>query len=179
MAKWSKKKSILRLFCLWFCFFCLTLGFLTTLARYESSASGSDSVTVAALVLGESQTLTVDTQNIAPGKSVNYTFGIQNFDESASAEVSMGYSITVLSTQNLPLNYKIKCNDTTGGTPLVAKDSTKNVTGGTAFSGAVLPYGSFIHTYTLTLSWNESNNDATYANEVEVVKIKIDSEQVD
>ena len=90
----------------------------------------------------------------------------------------MAYSIEVESTEALLLTYSLKCLSTTGGSE-ISKNQETEIKANTPITGGVLPYGEYTHIYELTINWDENNNEIKYADQFEIIKIKIDSYQVD
>ena len=129
------------------------------------------------VAVDNSQTLQVDTSDLYPGQTIKYKFGVKNSKKVAS-EVTMAYSIEVESTEALPLTYSLKCLSTTGGSG-ISKNQETEIKANTPITGGVLPYGEYTHIYELIINWDGNNNEIKYADQFEIIKIKIDSYQVD
>ena len=150
---------------------CIVAGFYS---KYKVSVGGKDDTKVALLALSKSQVLQVNTVSLYPGEEIKYRFGIKN-NKSISSEVTLGYQINVITTNNLPLTYSLKCLSKNNGVCLTGNDIEVN----TSLKGGIMPYIDTTHEYELTIKWNLDNDDYDYANDLEIIKIKIDAEQID
>lgn len=153
---------------------CIVAGYYS---KYKTTFGGESTGVVALVAVDNSQTLQVDTSDLYPGQTIKYKFGVKNSKKIAS-EVTMAYSIEVESTEALPLTYSLKCLSTTGGSG-ISKNQETEIKANTPITGGVLPYGEYTHIYELTINWDENNNEIKYADQFEIIKIKIDSYQVD
>lgn len=131
-------------------------------SKYATTASGSDEARVAAFdfefVLtgsgNQSEVVAVDTY---PGMNKTYTVKVTD-----KSEVAMKYKVTA---ENL-----------TDNTPLTAT----LMDGNTAYDGHYLTAGEDgTRELTLTLNWDGNNNAASYAGEVDAIRITVTAEQID
>ncbi len=150
-------------------------------SRYSSSVDGSDNAAAAKVVveyLPISMTkngvpMTVDEGGLSvgdlkPGDVLIYHFNINNFNGLNSNQVLIKYSISVIFNPDpvmIPLTYDV----TPDGTYQSA--------------GANWTYMGFgaqeTHSYTLTISWNENDNDPEYLSQQQDIQIQISSVQAD
>lgn len=141
--------------------FCLNSGIF---ARYTSKDSSNDSAVVASFSVepGESYTIpAIQFGNMAPGESQEYQFTL-----SSSSDVSVKCLVNLKATANLPLKYSVN------GLDVVANDniSTEILT--------LAPHQGEV-TVTLSILWNESDNQISYLSEIDAVRLTIIAEQVD
>ncbi|MFA5528935.1 MAG: hypothetical protein WC996_10020 [Peptostreptococcales bacterium] len=114
----------------------------------------------------------IDVSEVLPGDELVYQFKIRNFEGTESNievnQVLLKYIIHVTfdpSVPNLPLTYDI---EPTGVYPSAGGNWT------------YLSFGSQItHSYTLTVSWDESEIDPIYKDKQQSIHIQIDAEQAD
>jgi hypothetical protein len=150
-------------------------------SRYATLVTGSEEAGVAGMVIEYvpvSATLNGDTvssisngimvNNVTPGTVLVYHFNIRNYEGSNLNQVLMKYHITVSfdpDPKEIPLTYDLA----PGGT-------YNSAGGGWTYLGFEEQE---THSYTLTVTWEESENDPSYASKTQQVLIEIDSEQVD
>lgn len=127
-------------------------------SKYATTASGSDEARVAAFdfefVLtgsgAESKVVAVDTY---PG-----------FDES--------YTIQVTDKSEVAMKYKVTAENLTDNTPIAVALEYN----GTAYGGEYLTESGDL---SLKLTWDSKNNAASYAGEVDAIRITVTAEQID
>ena len=138
-------------------------------ARYVTSASGSDSARVAKFMVtqqsitrGETEDLTktIPMTLILPGESHTVNIAIAH-----DAEVAVNNIIEVSSTSNLPLQFS------------VSDRSSQQVLGNPA-SEYFAP-GMHTKEYTVTISWPDTTNAQAYIGMVDLLTIKVTTQQVD
>jgi len=150
-------------------------------SRYSTTVEGVSQVTVARPVLSYvPQSLTyngnpvldfsegISLSDIMPGDVLVYEFDVQNYDGSSQNEVLLKYLITVIfdpEEPTLPLSYT-----------LLPEDTYQSAGGDWVYLG----FGSQItHSYVLTVTWDEEEDDPMYTNQEQDIMIQIDSEQAD
>lgn len=148
-----------------------------TLARYSSGASGTGTVSVAAMAGDASSTLQMSLDGMTPGgEERTLEFQVVNFTADAVSEVALDYQITVETTGNLPLVFTLTAdageNRVSGGTIL---DGVKSQT----LTGGAFPLSELgqTHTYTLTASWPERLNNDGYSQEIDLVTVQVEAKQ--
>lgn len=132
-------------------------------SKYATTASGSDEARVAAFdfefVLtgsgAESKVVAVDTY---PG-----------FDES--------YTIQVTDKSEVAMKYKVTAENLTDNTPLTAAITLDGEAYDSATFFTTSEHGT--RELELTLSWDGNNNAASYAGEVDAIRITVTAEQID
>ncbi len=143
----------------------LTSG--VTLSRYATSISGSDGARVAEFDVASNgiQEATIQLGDMKPGDVKTYSFTVTN-----SSEVAVQWSITLTSTENLPLTYELT----------LAGGSATALTPGTPVEMSISPPNdNAAKSYTLTVTWPSSVRDAKYSGLVDAVKLIVIAEQVD
>ena len=163
-----------------------SLGF--TQAKYESSTQVRISPSIAFFIVGvESQTGQIKLDGMVPSaQPYLYSFNVSNFGNGKRADVDLTYSIELITTTNMPLNFRIfKGNDMV--TNEVDSDTVTTDSDGVYFRHLVIndvstmTYSSdHTDTYTLWVEFPASYNTdaAAYAGVIDLVDIKIDAEQV-
>lgn len=159
-------------------FFFMTTVIVTelTLSKYSSTATSSDTVTVALFANDVTTTITA-AQNIYPGSDpVIVPITVTNKENNKVCEVSQSYVIDVMTNENpnIPLEYTI-CKDSACTTP-VAQNGEGYYTDNTFKFNANVE-GS--KTYYLKVYWPEEYNDSSYAFEIDYVNLKFIITQVD
>ena len=117
-----------------------------------------------------------------------YQFNVSNFDSTQNkrANVDLTYSIEIIATTNIPLNYRIyKGNNMNEN--VVDSDTTSTDSDGVYYRHLVINGVSTMSknanqtdVYTLWVEFpiQYKNSPATYSGVIELVDIKIDAEQV-
>lgn len=156
----------------------------TTLSRYMTTITGHATATVASVDMNvaenEARTMSFDITGLKPGGQMTYTFNICNFSRNKASEVALDYLIHVTSTGNLPLTFALESTaaNPEGSKMAGALELPSGTTVWTTASPGYLPHSvNTTHTYTLTVSWPTSANDAKYANEIDSITINVDAQQ--
>lgn len=151
----------------------------TTLSRYMTTVSGSGSVAVAGVTMDSSvATINIDLDGLSLGTSKSIEFNVVNFGDSGGAsDVTQEYEIEVVTTGNLPIIYTLeKKTSTDPGDYALTSDSSSDF----KWTGGELPHSTnTTHSYTLTATWDENDNDYSLMNEVDAVQIVVHSAQKD
>ena len=132
-------------------------------SKYATTASGSDEARVAAFdfeftLTGAgslAEVLAVDTY---PGMKATYTIQVTDASEVA-------------------VKYKVTAENLTGNTPLTAAITLDGEAYDSATFFTTSEHGT--RELELTLSWDGNNNAASYAGEVDAVRITVIAEQID
>lgn len=146
-----------------------------TFARYATVVQGQGSGDVAAVALGltgdSTADLTSQLQGMKPGDTREVKFAVTNTDGETTSEVTQAYSVSIVTTDNLPLEFELASTSVSEGTSAKVKS---NLT----WSGGELPYGSGVtHSYTLAVTWPENASDSALAYEIDRVVLKVDAQQ--
>lgn len=152
----------------------------STLARYRTRIEGGAVASVALWGSGSSE-FQIDINGMKPGNdsAQQYEFVVTNTKEGQISEVGQNYSITVETTDNLPLKFTLSAKAESGSSGL---GNTVN-TGILSFSdGKAVLEGGFLphsvetkHTYVLTVLLPVSN--AEYADEIDLITVTVQAEQ--
>lgn len=144
-------------------------------AKYKSQASGSDSAAVAQFVLDSNMTeksQTIQLTGLSPSSELqSFQFVVTNKKNGKISEVAMKYTVEIKGLGNLPLIYTVSDGTTT-------QKNTSHV----SVSNSVEANTAATHNYTVTVGWNkddDTNNDAKYTEEIDLVTVTLRCEQID
>jgi len=130
-------------------------------ARFSTTAGGSDAARVAKFDIHKEGDLSSELSlEYVPGMTDSYTLIVTNRSEVA---VSSTFTVKRL-TNNLPLTLELD-GERFSDSKSVSMDLAPND------AGTV--------TYTLTVSWPESANDAAYSYELDAIRVHVHAEQID
>lgn len=152
-----------------------------SLSKYAISIGGSDTAVVARPVFSYepvSATLNGDDipdidvgithSDIKPGDELVYHFRINNFEGGDTNQVTLKYLIEVFfdpDTLNLPFSYT-----------LVPAETYPSAGGGWTYLGFEQTES---HSYTLTINWDETDEDPIYQDKQQSIRIEVNAQQVD
>lgn len=128
-------------------------------ARYTTASSSYDGARTAAYIfeMNDTSGQYIDISDIQkPGDSKTYTFTLTNKKNQQISEVNEKYQLTLELIGNLPLTCELSGNETLSATGVSEKISGAEYT----FEASA----EHTHTYTLTVSWPDTENDLKYAN---------------
>lgn len=150
-----------------------------TRAGFKTKAE-ANAVAEAAAWGSEVNTIDINIDGLEPGGTKEYKFSVTNKKGAAVSEAAQNYSITVETTENLPLQYKISQDSgdsSTGGAQI--QDGDLTLAGGKVIlEGGSLPHSDETkHTYILTVHWPSDQNEVKYADEIDMVTITVNSRQ--
>lgn len=159
-----------------------------TKARYESNVSVNASSNLAFFIVDVTNTskqLRLD--GLVPRtEPYTFTFNVSNFNEKKHANVDLKYSIEIITTTNLPLNFKIfKGNNMEQNK--IDSDTVTTDDNGVYYRHLVINDVNVMNysedstdTYVLWVEFpsNEMDYPDYYAGIIDLVDIKIDAEQV-
>lgn len=148
--------------------------FSISYAKYTKQINGSASADIA--IWANDETITnLDTSGLQPGAKKIYDIKIRNTKNGSISQVAQEYSMSLESTNNLPLTYTIKPIDSMSGKGTYLTKETFDLTSGKdEIKGGYLPHTSSVtHTYTLTVEWPSNMNDAAYMDEVDSITLTI------
>ena len=148
-----------------------TLIFGVTYARYSTEVTGGASAQTAAVALDSSLDLTKDLEGMKPGGDVKtISFSVSNKKDNTVSEVAQEYTITLLTTGNLPLEFTLASASGTadsGGSYALSEEA-----GNYIWRGGLFPAGKEeTHKYTLTVTWPQDANDTKLMNEIDAIKL--------
>lgn len=189
---YEEKKRLLVVMLIFFCsIFAVFKLFQVAYASYESKSKINMNIQKALYILEEGQlSFSIDPSQIVPSeKPYVYKFSISNFTESKQSDVDIEYSITLRTTTNLPLTYKLYRNE-------VYDDSTatniiKTITNQQDVDGAwyniapttekytLLYTEKVTDVYTLVINFpKEYKAEEDYADNIENIIIELNSSQL-
>ncbi|MCE5195863.1 MAG: hypothetical protein LLG09_01850 [Negativicutes bacterium] len=152
-----------------------------SLSKFSTTGEGTDTVSVAKPVLSylpQSAELNgteileigsgLHVGDLLPGDILVYHFDIVNFENSNLNQVLLKYRVTVEWNPvlpNLPFSYTLE--------PAATYDSAGDGYVYLGFGGQIT------HSYTLTITWDETDAGSAYLDKQQTLQIKIEAEQVD
>ena len=162
-----------------------------TLSKYQSSGIGNMNSNIAFYLLSTDYlTQKIKLTNLIPNNNPYvYTFTIGNIKEEKVSEVDIEYTLSIVTTTNLPLRYELYENSDyqeadsinligTNNT-IIAPDSDGTYFQKFTFEKEELYYQTpTTNTYTLIVYFDQTNNDAKYQDVVEGIQIIVDSRQI-
>lgn len=174
----KNRSLVLRIAAILLCLILVSLWMIGDFyARYTTEKDGSDGARVA--IFGHDESITVPNnifEKLVPGSSGTYAIEINNGTGEDISEVSEKYTIEVVTAGNLPLEYTLKEDGKTIGT-FSEKDVAKHSFSDSSMYFEAAKAGA--HTYTLEISWPESENDISLSGLPDYIQININVEQVD
>lgn len=148
--------------------------FSISYAKYTKQINGSASADIA--IWGNDETIaSLDTTGLHPGETKTYEISIINTKNNSISQVAQDYSISLETTNNLPLTYTIKSKDSPSDKGTYLTNGKFDLSNGKdEKTGGHLPHTeSITHTYTLTVEWPKESNDAAYMDEVDSITLTI------
>lgn len=181
-------KKYLFFSCLFIIILILVGTFSFTEARYETETELNVSPNLAFFVVGVgSQSGRINLDSLIPSNTpYTYSFNVSNFVGNRRANVDLTYSIEIITTTNMPLNFKIY-KGANSQADEIDSDTTTTDTNGVYFRHLVIndvntmPYNqNTTDVYTLWVEFPKSyeNNAEAYEGIIDLVDIKINAEQV-
>ena len=167
----------------------ITLSFFNfTQARYESNTVIDLKPTLAFFIVDvESQSKQIKLEGMVPrNEPYLYTFNVSNFNEERRANVDLTYTIEIVTTTNMPLNFRL-FRGSANSSNEVDSDTITSDDNGVYFRHLVINdtnvmnYSSDVtDVYTLWVEFpiEYQNNADDYAGIIELVDVRIRAEQV-
>ncbi|RGU93472.1 hypothetical protein DWW31_08995 [Clostridium sp. AF15-17LB] len=148
-----------------------------TYSRFMSMVEG-DGKAVLAVWEAQSDALTIDVDGMKPGMLKTYEFYITNSKDGVTSDVAQNYTVTVESTNNLPLTYRLSpAGDGQEGT-VIQEQTLDMSTGKSKMAGGRLPHTTAAtHEYILNVTWPQEHTEAGYADEIDMVTLTVEAEQ--
>ena len=157
---------------------CLTIVSVTStlsIAKYIDEKAGDDDSKVS-MFIGNVNTTSAATQIAAmsPGTSQSISFEVTNFKDDMVCEVNVRYRFVITTENNLPLVITATAN------PSTIDENYPSCTSNTlVWTDGKMPAGvKTTHEYNILVEWPASENDYSYASEVDMIKITLRTEQV-
>jgi hypothetical protein len=143
-------------------------------ARFKSDADAADTSSVAAFVLdlNDTDSHIIDISGITkPGDSKTYNFAVTNKKGSVISEVAESYTITMQVNGSMPLVCTIgDASNNKVLKPELNKNSTDKDSG-TTTAATFQASTDKSDSYTLTVKWDENDNDPKYASGSAVAEV--------
>lgn len=162
-----------------------------TLSKYQSSGIGNMNSNIAFyLISADYLTQNIKLTDLTPSdEAYVYTFTIGNKKEEEISEVDIEYTLSIVTTTNLPLRYELYENTNyqeEGSVNLISATNTvvSSDSDGTYFQNFTFEKEELYYqtpttnTYTLVIYFDQTNNDAKYQDVVEGIQIIVDSRQM-
>ena len=139
-----------------------------TLSKYRT-ALGSK----ATVIIGNPKTTLsdeIELTDLKPGNSITSNFKVRNFEKENKSDINMIYTIKLETGNYLPLKFELKKieNGEVNGDNLLSNNVTQE------FEMATEKYE---QEYQLTVSWDSEEKNYLYSNEIDYVKIILESYQ--
>ncbi len=159
-------------------------------ASYKSSAKLVTNIDKALYLIDtDKMSFNIDPEQIVPSlKPYTYKFSVSNFNSSKQGEVSLLYTVKVITTTNLPISIQLYRNenyDDSQATPLLTGARTVQDEDGSWYNiydtnnSYTMDYNDKItDIYTLVVNFPKSySSSTTYADCIESIEVRIESSQ--
>ena len=139
-----------------------------TLSKYKTALA-----TKATAVFANPKTILIDEINLdelRPGESITTNFRITNSEKEKTSDVQMIYTIAIETGNYLPLKFDLKKieNGESVGSNLLNEGGTEEIE---------MPKNKYDQEYQLTITWDNSEKNYLYSDEIDYVKIIMNSYQ--
>ena len=183
------KRLYAKLIILILCLCILVRIFTLVLSKYESSSNSVAEVDVAFYLLHEDyKTMTLNLDSFFPrDEAYVYDFAIGNQNGEEKAEVDLEYELTIRTTTNLPLTYKLYMNekyDENNVTDIIKENEIYQDEDGTYFRKMTtekveLKYTETkTNTYELVVFFPSNYNTEEYQDIIEAIEINVNGQQI-
>ena len=171
------------------CFLIVIRIFILALSKYESQSNAEANINIAYYLFKEDykkMTLNLDLIEPRENKYI-YTFSIGNQDVDKTAEIDLKYDLTIRTTTNLPLTYKLYMNqeyNAEDATEIVKTNEIAPDEDGTYFRTITTDTSYLKYTepktniYQLVIYFPKVYNTENYQDIIESLEIIVKSEQV-
>ncbi len=187
----NKKIRILytKLIILILCFLIIARLFVLVLSKYESISNSYANVDIAFYILKEDyKTMTINLASLLPQEDEYvFEFSIGNEEDGEIAEVDLEYELTLKTTTNLPLTYKLYMNEQytdETATNIIKENNVSSDEYGTYFrtmttDKITLPYAQGkTNVYQLVINFPANYNEEIYQDIIELLEITVNAHQV-
>lgn len=156
-------------------------------ARYYSKKAMKLDVVAALYILDEGEyKFDMDIEGILPSsEEYTYLFTVANFKDNKTSNVDLEYTMKIVTTTNLPLNYKLYKNENPGTNLLTSKEVKQDESNAwynvfTLNTPSLFKYNTkTTDSYYLVVNFPEAyKNNLEYANKIESVTVIVNSKQV-
>ena len=183
MRRAKQKKHIFKLRYLAYLALVTTVIGSTTLASYAMTGNTTAGAAIAIFTSGVQKTLDLGTQGaLAPGEVKEIMFNVTNSENGKVCEVPVSYEVQIETTKNLPLQFSL-----TGTKDNEEADESLNALVGSLDQKTLLATGGKLpsarsgggtnHSYTLRITWPQSENAEAYSSEIDHLSVKIKTTQ--
>lgn len=183
------KRLYAKLIILILCFCILVRIFTLALSKYRSEADSIAEVDIAFYLLSEDyKTMTLNLDSLFPQDNVYvYTFSIGNQEGKKKAEVDIEYELSLRTTTNLPLTYKLYMNEEYNkkdAKDIIQSNEIYLDEDGTYFRKMTTQKMELKYTepttniYQLVISFPSNYNTENYQDIIEAIEISIDGKQI-
>lgn len=162
-----------------------------TMSRYESVATGNMDAGIAFYLLkADYYTENIKLTSLSPSDTPYvYNFSISNYTDNTSSEVDIEYDLSLVTTTNLPLRYKLYKNENyldNGSINLINDANTRieRDENGTYFRTMTFDKETMLfsdnvkNNYTLLIYYDKNNDNPIYQDAIESVRIIVNSRQI-
>ena len=156
-----------------------------TLSRFKTNASGDVEIDVALFVTKDTYDHTNITLNeMKPGDTYEYTFSVSNNKDGKRTEVISEYTVSLIATTNLPLEYELNLINSGLNQNVVDSTELSADADGTYFKRLVCTSRSFDFNtditdyYKLTVKYPSTSPSYKYQDTAENIEIRVDGKQV-
>ena len=189
----SKKKFLLiSKINILFLFLLILIKFLpVTFSKYQSSGIVNVDTSIAFYLLEVGKlNKSIKISDLVPrSEPYVYNFTISNQKESKISDVDIEYVLKIRTTTNLPLQYKLYLNSDyrdsssvnliNDNNSVIEKDDDGTYFQEFTFNKEKLYFSTpKVNTYTLLIYFNESDEDAIYQDNIELVELNVDSSKI-
>ena len=187
----NKKIRILytKLIILILCVLIIARLFVLVLSKYESISNSYANVDIAFYILKEDyKTMTINLASLLPQEDEYvFEFSIGNEEDGEIAEVDLEYELTLKTTTNLPLTYKLYMNEQytdETATNIIKENNVSSDEYGTYFrtmttDKITLPYAQGkTNVYQLVINFPANYNEEIYQDIIELLEITVNAHQV-
>lgn len=189
MTNKKLRRLYAKLVILVLCFLIIARIFILVLSKYESISNSYADVDIAFYLLKEDfQTMTLNLASLLPqNNAYTFEFSIGNQTGENVAEVDIEYELTLRTTTNLPLTYKLYMNELytdSGAKNIIKENVVEQDEDGTYFrtiktEKVILPYTKgTTNLYQLVVYFPQEYNQEIYQDSIELLEININGQQV-
>ncbi|MCH1981802.1 hypothetical protein MCG98_04355 [Ruminococcus sp. OA3] len=147
-----------------------------TYARYQSVVTGTGTARTAAMEMNTTIDMSSALRGLKPGETKEIQFEVSNKKNADVSEVAQDYTITIVTTGNLPLIYQLASAGDKGKGSF-AEASASSEGDSQVWTGGFLPAAETVHQYRLTVIWPVENADERFAGEIDLVTLTVDAKQ--
>lgn len=141
-----------------------------TLAKFQEAHKLEDQARTAVFVGNSLATIELKANTFSPGETEELTFMLSNLKADRKTEVTTQYQIQLETFGTVPIDYQLL---------RVIGDTEKQVAFGESVEMAAATTQPEIHTYKIKVRWPEGKNQNYYQDDMQIQRLKIQTEQID